>query len=390
MKHKQITGILLFALLFAVGLGMGNFLFGEAAGAKVSNPESVQGDTLWDCVCFGVYYEDGQTEVKKPIKWRVLSVKGQDAFLISDKILDAGAFHDAKEAVTWKDSYLRAWLNGGFYHCAFSEEEKQAIIKTKVVTENNPDYGTSGKEVTEDYVYLLSAQEAMRGDYGFSPSGYYGDGRAAENTAYAATGGTQGKNMRAAGKNDWWWLRSPGFDEFHAAQVMETGYLANYGSAVDFEKCGIRPALHLDLSKSSVWTYAGKTNLAGEQILVKEPEPNPNPNPNPGKNPPKKVKAPKRVVLQSVKKSGKKILVKWKKTSCDGYQILISIDKKFKKNKKSISVHSAKTPKKTIKPWKGNCTYYVKVRAYRKSGKTKVYGTYSRVRKVKFYYGKKK
>lgn len=384
MKYKKITGILLFVLLFAAGLGMGNFLFGEAAVTKVSNPEKTKEDTLWDCVWFGVYYSDGETEAKKPIKWRVLSVKGQNAFLISDEILDAGAFHDAREAVAWKDSYLRAWLNGGFYHCAFSKEEKQAIIKTKVVTENNPDYDTPGKEPTEDYVYLLSAQEAMQSDYGFSASGYHGDGRAAKNTAYAASGGTQGKNMRAAGKNDWWWLRSPGFDEYHAAQVMESGYLANYGSAVEFEKCGIRPVLHLDLSKSSVWSYAGKTNLAGEQIPVKEPKP------DPGKNPPKKVKAPKRVVMHSVKKSGKKILVKWKKTSCNGYQILISTDKKFKKNKKSFFVNSAKTVKKTVKPWKGNRIYYVKARAYRKSGKTKVYGIYSKVKKIKFNSGKKK
>lgn len=384
MRYKKITGIFLLVLLFAACLGGNSFLFGRAAGTKVSNPGKTKEDTLWDCVYFGTYYEDGMTEAKKPIKWRVLSVKGQDAFLMSDKILDAGAFHDADEAVSWKDSYLRAWLNGGFYHCAFSKEEKQAIIKTRVVTEKNPDYGTPGGEVTEDFVYLLSVQEVVESAYGFSESGYYGDGLAAKNTAYAASGGTQGKNMRAEGKNDWWWLRSPGFDETHAAQVMETGYLASYGSAVNFEKCGIRPVLHLNLSKSSVWTYAGKINLAGEQIPPQTEKP------DPGKTPPKKVKAPKRATLQSVKKSGKKILVKWKKISCNGYQILVSTDKKFKKNKKSFSVNSAKTIKKTIKPWKGNRTYYVKVRAYRKSGKTKVYGTYSKVKKIKYNSGKRK
>lgn len=377
MTDKKIAGRLLLVLLLAVSMGMGVFLFGEAAETKVSGPQKKGEDMIWDCVYFGTYYEDGVADVKKPIKWRVLSVKGQDAFLMSNDILDAGAFHDADEAVNWKDSYLRAWLNGGFYHCAFSKEEKQAIIRTRVVTESNADYGTPGGEECKDYVYLLSVEEAEQSAYGFCESGYYGDGRAARNTAYAASGGTRGGNMRTAGKSDWWWLRSPGIDGAHAAQVMENGYVANYGSAVDYEKCGIRPVLHLNLSQSAVWSYAGKINTAGEEIPVQPPKPD-------------KVKAPKKVSLQSVKKSGKKILVKWKKTSCDGYQVVISADKKFKKNKKSFTVQSAKTIKKTIKPWKGNRTYYVKARAYRKSGKSKVYGAYSKVKKIKYHSGKKK
>lgn len=402
MRNKKIIGLLL-ALFLCVGwMEMQQVLSSEAAQIRPANPQKVNGDVLWDCVWFGEYYLEEGTEVKKPVKWRVLSVDGQDAFLLSDAILDAGAFHDAKEAVTWKDSYLRTWLNGGFLHCAFSLEEKQAILKTNVVTEKNPDYATPGGETTQDFVYLLSAQEAARDAYGFSGSGYYGDGRGAKNTAYAASGGTQGECMRPEGKCDWWWLRSPGFDAYHTAQVLDTGYVASYGSAADYRKCGIRPALHLDLSKTSVWSYAGRTNLAGEQIDLqtpqppadtqppqKEPDPEKPPKPNPV-TPPNNVSAPKRVKITSVRKSGKNILVKWKKTSCSGYQVLISTDKTFKKNKKSYFVHSSKTVKKSIKPWKGNRTYYVKVRAYKKSGKSKVYGDYSQKKSIKYKAAKKK
>ena len=39
--------------------------------------------------------------------------------------------------------------------------------------------------------------------------------------------------------------------------------------------------------------------------------------------------------------------------------------------------------KRTIKKLKVRKTYYVKVRAYKKVGKTKIYGDYSKVKKVK-------
>ena len=90
----------------------------------------------------------------------------------------------------------------------------------------------------------------------------------------------------------------------------------------------------------------------------------------------KKVKAS----ISSVKKSGKKIVIKLKKKSGYKYEIKVSTDKKFKKSVKTYK--TSKTTYKTGNMKKGK-TYYVKVRTYKKiNGKT-YYGKWSGIKKIK-------
>ena len=93
---------------------------------------------------------------------------------------------------------------------------------------------------------------------------------------------------------------------------------------------------------------------------------------------------PKKTAGLKVKKGKKRMTVRWKRDSkATGYQITYAQNKKFKKGKKNITVRKNKTTKKTIKKLKAGKTYYVKVRAYKNAGKTKLYGSYSGVKKVK-------
>lgn len=90
---------------------------------------------------------------------------------------------------------------------------------------------------------------------------------------------------------------------------------------------------------------------------------------------PSKVKG---VVVKSKKK--KQILVKYKKIkNASNYQICYSTNKKFKKAKKILT----KASKKTIKKLKSKKTYYIRVRAIKKNGAKKLYGTWSKTVKVK-------
>ena len=97
----------------------------------------------------------------------------------------------------------------------------------------------------------------------------------------------------------------------------------------------------------------------------------------------KAVTSPKKVAKVSVTMKNKKLTVKWKKQKCDGYEISYSTSKTFKKAKK-VLVKKANAKKKVIKSsaFKGNKTYYVRVRAYKCVGNKKYYGTYSVVKKV--------
>ncbi len=95
--------------------------------------------------------------------------------------------------------------------------------------------------------------------------------------------------------------------------------------------------------------------------------------------------APKKVSLKSVKSSKKgQMSVKWDRDSkASGYQICYASNKKFQKAK-AIEVKSNRTVSKAItKKLARGKKYYVKVRAYKSVGRSKVYGAYSSVKSVK-------
>lgn len=101
----------------------------------------------------------------------------------------------------------------------------------------------------------------------------------------------------------------------------------------------------------------------------------------PAVKPVKKVTVKKQTA--KVKAGKKKLTVTWKKDkNVSGYQIKIATKKNFK-GAKTYTVKSYKTYKKVIKKLKANKKYFVKVRAYKTIGKSKVYGAYSAVRSCK-------
>ncbi len=93
-------------------------------------------------------------------------------------------------------------------------------------------------------------------------------------------------------------------------------------------------------------------------------------------------KKPAKVVIKSLKKSKKKVTLKWKKISdAKGYQIYMKKGKgKFKRIKTIKNPKKIKLIKKKLK--KG-VQYTFKVRAYKLNGKKKVFGTFSKVKKIK-------
>lgn len=101
----------------------------------------------------------------------------------------------------------------------------------------------------------------------------------------------------------------------------------------------------------------------------------------PAVKPVKKVTVKKQTA--KVKAGKKKLTVTWKKDkNASGYQIKIATKKNFK-GAKTYTVKSYKTYKKVIKKLKAKKKYFVKVRAYKTVGKSKVYGAYSAVRSCK-------
>ena len=96
------------------------------------------------------------------------------------------------------------------------------------------------------------------------------------------------------------------------------------------------------------------------------------------------VAKPKSVSPKKVKSAKKAVSVEWKKVSgVKGYQVQVATDKKFKKNKKTVTIKKQKTTKTTVKKLKAKKKYYVRIRTYKTVNGKKVYSSWSKVKSVK-------
>ena len=287
MKRRKTKRLLAGLLALVMVLSLCEITLGQSTPAKAAvslqNPTTDgNGVTTWDCIYFGNYYQSNSS-TKEPIKWRVLSVNGNDAFLLADQNLDAKPYNEEYTDVTWATCTLRTWLNDTFLNTAFTSAEQAAIKNTTVVNEDNPYHGTEGGENTTDKVYLLSIAEASNTAYGFNGEFNSSSGtREAKNTAYAKECGAHTSTSTEYEGNGFWWLRSPSNRSVRASDVGLDGCGRDGGHAVYYDFIAVRPALHLNLSSSTLWSYAGKvTSEGGGGSSQATPTPTPTSKPTP-------------------------------------------------------------------------------------------------------------
>ena len=289
MKRRKTKRLLAKLLALVMVLSLCEITVGQSKPVKAAvglqNPTTNgNGVTTWDCIYFGNYYQSNSS-TKEPIKWRVLSVNGNDAFLLADQNLDAKPYNGEDTDVTWATCTLRTWLNGTFLNTAFTSAEQTAIKNTTVVNDDNPYYDTEGGENTTDKVYLLSIAEAGNTAYGFN--GEFrteSETREAKNTAYAKECGALTSTSTEYEGNGDWWLRSPGSYRCCASDVFRNGYGYDIGDVVENDNAAVRPALHLNLSSSTLWSYAGKVTAnvgGGSSQATPTPTPTSKPTPTP-------------------------------------------------------------------------------------------------------------
>ena len=218
----------------------------------------------------------------EPIKWRVLNRNGNDALLLADVALDYQEYNTNTVDITWETSSIRSWLNGygasvnqpktdysrkNFINSAFMPTQRSAIKTTSVENNNNMVYETSGGNNTVDKIFLLSDAEVCHTDkaenYGFVakiteemsdwPSEITDEARKSQCSTYAYAMGANQYN----GTTDWY-LRSPGNGNVSVAQVSEYGIVVEDGYVIgDSAEQGVRPALHLNLASTNLYSYAG-------------------------------------------------------------------------------------------------------------------------------------
>ena len=219
----------------------------------------------WDCLCFGNYWQedtndDGKVDEKdekQPIKWRVLSIENNTAFLLADRSLASRPNIDEEKGETsWENSEVRKWLNNDFYNDAFSEEEKQGVVlKTLDNTEDTNGYQSGNN--TRDKVALLSLRELAVERYGLLR------GRCSR---YTCDGNAD------------WAVRTIAVSESIGNGFIDVPTSAKiYGSWRMRGTIGIRPIIYLNLS-SKQWKKAESVSSVPyeledeEQILPQIPE----------------------------------------------------------------------------------------------------------------------
>jgi hypothetical protein len=184
----------------------------------------------------------------------VLSREEDEVFVVSDLILDARQRYneyyeglvDGHYASNYKESEIRAWLNGEFLSSAFPSGDKR-ILTTEVDNSAATTDSSSNPyscDNTQDKVFLLSYQDYINATYGFSGAASKG----CRTTDWARARGAFSYSSSRYLNNGDYWTRSPDSSRSnHAWYVCFDGYF-DVGAYVHVEGTCVRPALRVKVA----------------------------------------------------------------------------------------------------------------------------------------------
>ncbi len=205
-----------FALLLVLALCLG--MTTALAQVELQGYSKEKGYTY---VAFGSYPQDKDKNTY-PIIWRVLAVSGQEAYLLSDAILEVSRIHNVAQGYPgWEKADLNAWLQKEFVEKAFPLAHTALVEK---------DYGL---------VSLPSYDDLKNKDFGFTDNMT----RRALGTVYADEEGLF--YYRHKGHSPYW-TRTPSEKKFAHRSIKLEGNLGYLG--VTAKDMGVRPVITINLA----------------------------------------------------------------------------------------------------------------------------------------------
>lgn len=183
------------------------------------------------------------------IRWRILSIDGEKAFIHCDSIIANHRYDD--DSNNYAESEIREWLNETFYETAFNTLQRDMILTTAVdnsaATTGSPSNPYTCED-TEDKVFLLSYKDITNSEYGFSTTHTVDEARKMITSDYTrATGAFMDTSSDYYG-NGYWLLRSPSESISYGAMNLDySGRVGSRGST-HLNDWGIVPAMWINLN----------------------------------------------------------------------------------------------------------------------------------------------
>lgn len=193
----------------------------------------------------------------EPIKWRVINVNKNVAYLISDVALDTQKYNQEARGAEWNKSSLRSWLNGygasknqsstdyssnNFADTAFSSSEQSSLVS-----------------VDSDKVTILSEEDVKNiTGYGFTST----DSRTCKASIYAQAMGARQDSFGACN----WWLSANGNSNLTAKYISQSGEIYTKGYSVVYAGNAVRVAVKINLEQTGTYRYAGTVASDGTVV----------------------------------------------------------------------------------------------------------------------------
>lgn len=224
-------------------------------------------------VLFGSYEQDNvEDNGKEAIKWYVLDMDEEKILLLAVDLLDSVPYHETQSSVTWETCTLRQWMNDDFYNSAFTEEEKNLILTSKLVNEMNGKDKTPGGNDTDDKVFSLSSGEASK-YFGYKSvaAGGFWDTKDKERSTAKVTAYALAKNAELSVNDEGygrWWLRSPGMESTYAVCTLNGNTVCENGGDVNATNKAVRPAVWVTWSEndSVIKIYVPESTSVGQNL----------------------------------------------------------------------------------------------------------------------------
>lgn len=236
-----IVLIIIISIVLMITLKKNNYSEAISESSLSQNETNETHELIGSKILFGDYV------------WRVLDVKDNKAFIITEDIIELRPYDKSDKPNTWEFCSLRHYLNEMFYN-SFSEEEKQYIVETTIhnsqiqYSQNGSSEFSVGGNDTTDKIFLLSSDEFenyeeilkdSQAKYGFRKKDWMHEWQewlkwlndhSDKNRHYDTELSFEASISdieQLDGKEGSWWLRSPYIDN--------DGQLTNEGSIVNAE-----------------------------------------------------------------------------------------------------------------------------------------------------------